>query len=398
MVLLLLAIIYLAFISLGLPDSLLGAGWPVMHEYFQVPEQAMGIATIVISGSTIISSLMAERLTKRFGIRLVTLVSITLTAAAMFGFSFAGSFLVLCLWGIPYGLGAGSIDASLNNYVAQHYSSRHMSWLHCFWGVGTIISPYVMSYALVHAQWQSGYRIIGTIQFTIAAVVLLSLPLWRVHAEKDAEEGVNETVIGVRGALRIRGVRTMVLGFLCYCSAEATSMLWIASFLIGTRGVSKEAAAAYAALFCIGITVGRFLSGLISNRFGDRGMIRMGTGIAGVGVVLIALPMLPTSVALAGCIIIGLGCAPVFPCAIHATPDNFGKGNSQAVISVQMASAYVGSTFLPPLFGVLASLTGMWLLPYYVGAFFVAMILLMERTFRVTARVPSAERTSHTNA
>ena len=383
MVHLLLAIIYLAFISLGLPDSLLGAGWPVMHGYFRVSEQAMGIATMIISGSTIVSSLLSERLTKRFGTRFVTLVSVVMTAAAMFGFSFSGSFWVLCLWGLPYGFGAGCIDAALNNYVAQHYSSRHMSWLHCFWGVGTIVSPYVMSYALIHARWQTGYRIIGTVQFGIAAVILLTLSLWKIHADSENETR-NSKVIGVTGALRTRGVIPLLIGFMCYCAAETTCMFWTASFLLGTRDVTEEKAAAYAALFFIGITVGRFLSGLISNRFGDLGMIRLGTCIAAVGVVMIAVPALPTSAALAGCIVIGLGCAPVYPSVIHATPANFGSDKSQAIISVQMASAYVGSTFMPPLFGVLASLTGMWLMPYYIGVFFAVMILLMERTFRLT--------------
>lgn len=383
MVHLLLAIIYLAFISLGLPDSLLGAGWPVMHGYFRVSEQAMGIATMIISGSTIVSSLLSERLTKRFGTRFVTLVSVVMTAAAMFGFSFSGSFWVLCLWGLPYGFGAGSIDAALNNYVAQHYSSRHMSWLHCFWGVGTIVSPYVMSYALIHARWQTGYRIIGTVQFGIAAVLLLTLSLWKVHADSENETR-NSKVIGVTGALRTRGVIPLLIGFMCYCAAETTCMFWTASFLLGTRDITEEKAAAYAALFFIGITVGRFLSGLISNRFGDLCMIRLGTCIAAVGIVMIAVPALPTSAALAGCIVIGLGCAPVYPSVIHATPANFGSDKSQAIISVQMASAYVGSTFMPPLFGVLASLTGMWLMPYYIGVFFAVMILLMERTFRLT--------------
>jgi fucose permease len=241
-----------------------------------------------------------------------------------------------------------------------------------------------MSYALVHSRWQSGYRIIGTVQFCIAAVILLTLSLWKVHA-KEEEEVAESKPIGVIGALRIRGVLPLLLGFMCYCAAETTCMLWTATFLIGTRGVSKEQAAAYAALFFIGITVGRFLSGLISNHFGDRKMIRIGTGIVAVGVLMIAVPAFPTAVALVGCVVIGFGCAPVYPSVIHSTPDNFGKENSQAIIGVQMASAYVGSTFMPPLFGVLASVTGMWLMPYYVGAFFVAMILLMERTFRLKA-------------
>ncbi len=379
---LLLVIIYLAFISLGLPDSLLGAGWPVMHQYLGVPLSWAGIVSMIISGGTIVSSLLSDRLTHRFGPRYVTLGSVLLTAMAIFGFSLATRFWMLCLWAVPFGLGAGSIDAALNNYVALHYTARHMSWLHCFWGVGTIVSPYIMSFALSRASWQAGYRSVALLQFSIAAVILCTLPLWNVHAKQDAALSKKASV-GIVGSLKIRGVLPLLLGFCCYCSLESTCMLWSASFLIATRGVSPERAAAFASLFFIGITVGRFLSGIISNRLGDRFMIRLGTGILYLGVGLLLLKGLPEEAALTGCVVIGLGCAPIYPSIIHATPANFGPENSQAIIGIQMASAYVGSTLAPPLFGFLSGKVGLWLLPLYVAAFGLVMILMLERAFEI---------------
>ena len=377
---LLLAVIYLAFISLGLPDSLLGAGWPVMHGFFGVPLGWAGVVSMIISVGTVTSSLLSERLTKRFSAKYVTLFSVLLTAAALLGFSISTRFWMLCLWAIPYGLGAGSIDAALNNYVALHYTSRHMSWLHCFWGVGTIISPYVMSLALTRATWQTGYRTVALIQIVITAVLALTLPLWRVHGAADTGRK-NERVLGLKGSLRIRGVIQLLLGFCGYCALESTCMLWTASYLIATRGVTAERAAAFASLFFIGITAGRFLSGFISNRLGDRRMIRLGTGVLFLGVLLLLLPRLPESVALTGCVVIGLGCAPIYPSIIHATPSNFGPENSQAIIGVQMASAYIGSTFAPPLFGLLSAKLGLGLLPVYIGCFGVMMIRMVERAF-----------------
>ena len=386
MYLLLLALIYLLFISLGLPDSLLGAGWPVMHQFFGVPLSSMGIVTMIISGGTILSSLMSERLIRRFSAKIVATVSIFLTAAALFGFSVSTRFWMICLWAIPYGLGAGSIDAALNNYVALYYSSKHMSWLHCFWGVGTIVSPYVMSFALVHYNWQAGYRIISAAQLLIGIIAVIALPLWKVNQKPaDAEKESTEPSkpLGIRRALRIRGVPQLLIGFMSYCSAEATCILWTASFLIGTRGISEERAAAFAALFFIGITVGRFIGGFFSDRIGDKKMIRIGTGVALLGVLMIAFPFLPTEVALAGCVIIGFGCAPIYPCIIHSTPNNFGADNSQAIIGVQMASAYVGSTFMPPLFGLIASVCGMWAMPVFIACFFILMTIMLETTNRL---------------
>ena len=377
MYLLLLAVIYLAFISLGLPDSLLGAAWPTIRSEFNVPLSYMGFVSMIISGGTIISGLMSERLTKKFGTRAVTVISVFMTAIALLGFSSVTDFFQLCLWGIPYGLGAGAIDAALNNYVALHYSSRHMSWLHCFWGVGTIISPYIMSYALTHSAWTNGYRMVSFLQFGIAAVLVLTLPLWNTIKSGAANEN-STNILGIKGALKIKGVPFLLIGFLSYCAAEATTMLWASSYLEGTRGASKDEAAAFGSLFFIGITAGRFLSGFISDKLGDNKMIRLGTGIALFGAVLIVLPIKLTSVI--GFIVIGLGCAPVYPCIIHSTPRNFGAENSQGIIGIQMASAYVGSTFMPPLFGLIANHISLKLMPIYIAFFFILLLIMISKT------------------
>lgn len=380
MYLLLLAIIYLAFISLGLPDSLLGSAWPTIRVEFDVPLSYMGLVSMVISGGTIFSGLMSERLTKKFGTRAVTTVSVLLTAVALLGFSATTDFYQLCLWAIPYGLGAGAIDAALNNYVALHYNSRHMSWLHCFWGVGTIISPYIMSYALTHTVWTDGYRMVSYMQFGIVIVLLLTLPLWKIN-KKNAEMAENTEVLGLKGALKIKGVPYLLTGFFAYCAAEATTMLWASSYLEGTRGVSKDEAAALGALFFIGITVGRFLAGFISDKLGDNRMIRIGTAIALLGVICIAIPV--EIVSMVGFIVIGLGCAPVYPCIIHSTPANFGAENSQGIIGIQMASAYVGSTFMPPVFGLIANHVSLKLMPCYLALFFVLLLVMISKTEKV---------------
>lgn len=374
---LLLAVIYLAFISLGLPDSLLGSAWPTIRVDFDVPLSYMGIVSMIIAGGTIISGLMSERLTKKFGTRAVVVVSVLLTAVALFGFSTVGRFWQMCLWGIPYGLGAGAIDAALNNYVALYYNSRHMSWLHCFWGVGTIVSPYIMSYALTHSSWSGGYRNVSYIQFGILAVLLCALPLWKINKD-PAAENENKPLLGLRGAMKIKGVPTLLIGFYAYCAAEATTMLWASSYLEGTRGISKDKAAAFGSLFFIGITVGRFLSGFISDKLGDNRMIRLGTAIALFGVILIALPIGHAS--MIGFVIIGLGCAPVYPCIIHSTPSNFGAENSQGIIGIQMASAYVGSTFMPPVFGLLANNVSLRLMPLYLAFFFILLLVMISKT------------------
>ena len=378
MYLLLLAVIYLAFISLGLPDSLLGSSWPTIRTEFDVPISYMGLISMIISGGTIISGLMSERLTKKFGTRAVTIASVFLTAVALFGFSLSTEFYQMCLWGIPYGLGAGAIDAALNNYVALHYNSRHMSWLHCFWGVGTIISPYIMSYALTHSSWTNGYRIVSYIQLGIAAVLLLTLPLWKINQTAVAAEGSNK-ILGIKGALKIKGVPHLLVGFLSYCAAEATTMLWASSYLVEVRGVAAEKAAAFGSMFCIGITAGRFISGFISEKLSDKNLIRAGITLMCLGIAGIAIPFNNDILSIGCFMIIGLGCAPVYPSIIHSTPGNFGKQNSQAIIGIQMASAYVGSTFMPPLFGLIAQHIDIRLLPIFLMFFSVLLAILTER-------------------
>ena len=379
---LLLLLIYLAFISLGLPDSLLGSAWPVIHQELQVPLSYAGAVTMIISFGTICSSLMSERLTKKLGVNIVTVCSVLLTAIALYGFSTASAFWMLCLWGIPYGLGAGAIDAAMNNYVALHYNSRHMSWLHCFWGVGTIISPYIMSYALTTSVWQNGYRMVSFLQMGITVILLVTLPIWKVNRKANEQKAGQAAVIGIRGALKIKGVPQLLLGFFSYCSLESTLLLWSSSYLVGAKGVTAQKAAAFASLFCIGITAGRFLSGLVTEKLGDYNLIRIGTGILLLGCIAMILPLKTDVAALGGLVVMGLGCAPVYPSIIHATPDNFGAQNSQAIIGIQMASAYVGSTFMPPVFGLIANHISVALMPFFVLFFIVLMYIMVKKTFQ----------------
>lgn len=379
----LLALIYLAFISLGLPDSLLGAGWPVMHTELGVSVSFMGIISMVISGGTIVSSLLSDKLTHKFGTRAVTVTSVLLTVAALFGFSFSGSFSMLIIFAVPYGLGAGAIDAALNNYVALHYKAKHMSWLHCFWGVGAIISPFIMSFALKNLNWNSGYRIVGFIQLAIALLLLVTLPVWKIN---KTESTADTKRVGLKAALKIKGVPFLLIGFFAYCAAEATAMYWASTYFTEVKGISGDRAASFAALFYIGITLGRFASGFITERLGDRRMILLGTGILACGIMILLIPVQSYMTAFAAFLVIGFGCAPIYPCIIHSTPANFGAENSGAIIGIQMASAYVGSTFIPPLFGLFGNAVGFSVMPVYLLAFFALMIIMTEATFRITGK------------
>ena len=388
---LLLALIYLAFISLGLPDSLLGAGWPTMYGELGVPVSYMGIVSMVISGGTIVSSLMSDRLTRKFGARVVTVVSVFLTAGALFGFSFSDRFWMLILFSVPYGLGAGAIDAALNNYIALHYSARHMSWLHCFWGVGAIVSPFIMSYALTSSTWNDGYRIVGYIQLGIAALLLVTLPVWKINSKKT--DAVEQKNIGLLGALKIKGVPFILIGFFAYCAAEATAMQWASTYFVEVKHISEAQAAQFASLFYIGITAGRFLSGFVSAKIGDRRMIIIGASVLTLGIILLVIPVTAAELSLAGFVIIGLGCAPIYPSIIHSTPANFGAENSGAIIGIQMACAYVGSTFMPPLFGLIGSATDFAILPLYLIVFVVLMLVMTELTFRTARKRALGEAT-----
>lgn len=382
----LLIFIYLAFISLGLPDSLLGAAWPVVHDDLHVPLAYMGILTMIVSFGTIVSSLFSDRLTHRFQTFRVVLVSVALTALALFGFSFSTRFWQLCLFAVPYGLGAGAIDSALNNYVALHYSSRQMSWLHCFWRIGTLLSPYMMSYALsLGGNWHLGYRIVAFIQSGIAIVFLFSLPLWkRCDSQKRTEEETR--CLSFKEKFRIRHVVFVLIGFLAYCAFEATLMSWTSTYLVEVRLIDEVNAAAFASLFFIGITGGRFLSGLFGNRLSDQTMIRIGSLIILISLILIVLPVKSDVLCLIGFVTIGIGCAPIYPSVIHSTPTHFGREYAQAIIGLQMAFAYIGSSLMPPLFGVLASWISVEILPLFILFFLILMVAMLEILNRKVAR------------
>lgn len=391
---LLLAIIYVAFISLGLPDSLVGSAWPVMHSDLNVPVSFAGIITMIIASGTIVSSLQSDRLTKKLGPGLVTAISVGMTAAALMGFSFSGSFLAVCLWAIPYGLGAGAVDAALNNYVALHYESRHMSWLHCFWGIGASISPFIMGYSLTSGNgWSHGYWIVSVIQIALTAALFVSLPLWKMKSAQAGgaaeagdvtsnDDAATSNPIPLARAIKIPGVSLILTAFMAYCAVESTAILWASTYLVDARGVDIATAARFASLFLLGITLGRFLGGFIADKFGDNQMIRYGTLITISGIVLVALPLENDTLALAGLVIAGFGCAPIYPSIIHATPTNFGRENSQAIIGIQMAAAYTGSTLMPPLFGFIATQTSLSLFPFYLAIFAVLLLVMTEKLNR----------------
>lgn len=377
---LLLAVVYLSFISLGLPDSLLGSAWPVMYTEFGVQVSYAGIISMIIAGGTIISSLQSDRLTRKLGTGKVTAISVGLTAAALLGFSFSHSFWMLCLWAIPYGLGAGSVDASLNNYVALHYTSRHMSWLHCMWGVGASVGPYIMGYAMTGGQgWSMGYRYIAILQIMLTVVLLFSLPLWKSRTSGEAGQAgaVRGKVLSLPEVIRIPGAKQVFCAFFCYCAIEQTTGLWASSYLTFQKGISADVAAGYASLFFIGITVGRAVCGFLTMRLDDTQLIRLGEGIIGVGILALLLPM-GDQVSLFGLILIGLGCAPVYPCIIHSTPKHFGAERSQAIIGVQMACAYIGTLVMPPLFGLIAQYVSVSLFPVYLLLILVFMFAMYE--------------------
>lgn len=383
---LLLALIYLAFICLGLPDSLLGSAWPVMHSQMNVPLSYMGIVSMVISGCTIISSLMSDKMTRKFSTKAVTVVSVILSGLSLLGFSFSTKFWMLIVIGIPYGLSAGAIDAALNNYIALHYTSKHMSWLHCFWGVGAVVSPFIMSYALTSSSWNTGYLIVSIMLLAIGILLLSTLSVWKIHKEPH-DEAQSSKSLSLVEIFKIKGVPCVLLGFFAYCAGEATTMYWASTYFVQAKGFSEERAAAFASLFYIGITLGRFLGGFIMNKLGDRKMIIIGTTVLFIGILLVALPLGIDFLAPLGFVIIGFGCAPIYPCIIHATPSNFGAENSGAIIGVQMAFAYVGSTFIPPIYGFIGRALGFEILPIYFILFFGLMIIMTEKTFSIAKSI-----------
>lgn len=381
----LIAVIYLAFISLGLPDSVLGAAWPVMRLHFGAELSFAGVISIIIALGTILSSLLSERLTRKWGAGLVTAVSVAMTALALFGFSVSSSPAMLCLWAVPYGLGAGAVDAALNNYVALHYSSRHMSWLHCFWGVGASVGPYIMGLCLAAGgRWEMGYHVISLIQAGLTGLLFLSLPLWKGKAASGQRQDETEApLLSIRGALKIPGVVYILIAFFAYCGAESTAGLWASTYLVEKRGIDAQTAARFASLFYLGITAGRLLNGFVADQLGDKRLIRIGAGVMGAGAVCMMLPAASAVPALAGILIFGLGCAPIYPSIIHATPDHFGQDRSQGIIGIQMACAYAGNILFPPLFGLIAQQVSPGAYPYYLALFILVLAGMTERLNRL---------------
>jgi len=375
----LLMIIYLSFISLGLPDSLLGSAWPSMYGGLNVPPHYAGYISMIIAGGTVISSIFSERIIRRFGTGIVTAFSVLMTAVALLGFSFSATVALLCLWAIPLGLGAGSVDAALNNYVALHYKAKHMSWLHCFWGVGASIGPIIMSFFLINKNsWNLGYRSIGLLQCCLVAVLFITISLWGKNKPQD-KNGKNEPSKGIKfkELFQLTGVKQILIAFFCYCSLESTTGLWGSSFLVMEKNISPEIAAKWISLFYIGITSGRFISGFLTMKLNNRQMVRLGQFLVACGVIILMLPI-GKLLLLPGFFIIGLGCAPIYPSLLHETPGNFGSEKSQTIMGIQMASAYIGTTFMPPLFGQITSFFGFNVFPLFIGGILTLNIIMVE--------------------
>lgn len=379
----LLVIIYIAFISLGLPDSLLGSAWPSMYRGLGVALSSAGAISMMIAGGTIVSSLFSDRLIRRFGTGVVTLVSVAMTAAALLGISCAGSFWLICLYAIPLGLGAGSVDAALNNFVALHYKATHMNWLHCFWGVGASLGPIILSgFLLRTGQWSSGYRAISVIQFALVAILAATLPLWRKANGGSGEDGENDSeAIGIGRLLRLPKAKPTLVAFFCYCALEMTVGLWGSSYMALVRGIPQDVAAGWISLYYIGITLGRMASGFLSIKLTQKRMIQLGQTTILLGIACILAPF-PNRFVMVGLFLIGLGCAPIFPSLLHETPNTFGKKYSQSIMGIQMASAYIGTTFMPPLFGLLAARVGHGLFPYYLAILSALMIGMVRMVYK----------------
>ena len=373
----LLSIIYLAFISLGLPDSLLGSAWPVLYSEIGVPLSFAGIVSMIITVGTIVSSLLSDSVTRRFSAGVVTAASTLMTAVALLGFSFSESFIWLCIFAVPYGIGAGAIDAALNNYVAVHFAARHMSWLHAMWGIGATVSPYIMGAAISGRHgWHGGYFSVSVIQLLLTVFLFASLPLW-----KKSENIAKEKKPHAKNVFKIKGVIHVFVTFFGYCALESTAGLWASSYLNIARGVDAERAASLAALFYLGITVGRIASGFVADRLGDKRLIRIGLCVIFIGIACLMLS--PQICAPIGLVVIGLGCAPVYPSVIHSTPHNFSEENSQKIVGMQMASAYIGSALMPPLFGAVCEVLPIAIYPIYLALFAALMVVMSERLNKI---------------
>lgn len=375
----LLIIIYLSFISLGLPDSLLGSAWPSMYGNLYVQISYAGILSMIIAGGTIFSSFFSGKVINHFGTGKVTTVSVLMTAAALFGFSISNSFILLCVWAVPLGLGGGSVDAALNNFIALHYKAKHMSWMHCFWGIGATTGPVIMSYFLFNGRsWNLGYRAISIIQFSLFAILIFAQPLWnKIKNGAGHSKETPNSYLKLNDVLKLPGAKSALISFFCYCALELTAGLWGSSYLVVVKGINKETAARWIALYYFGITFGRFLSGFLTMKFNNRRMVRLGQFILACGIILLFLPFGNFSL-LGGFFFIGLGCAPIYPSLLHETPMNFGSGNSQSIMGIQMASAYIGSTFMPPVFGWIGSQISYSLFPIFLGILMVIMFVMVE--------------------
>lgn len=379
---LLIAVIYLIFISLGLPDSLLGSGWPAMHVAFSVPSSYAGYVSMTISFMTIISALLSPMMIKRFHTKWIVIVSIFLTIVGLMGFSASTAYAMLFVFAVPYGLGAGAIDASVNHYVANHYSGSVMNFLHCFYGLGAVISPNIMAVALSRARWNEGYRWTAYIQIFILLICIISLPLWKKN-EPDRQEEKEETA-GIREALKRPGVVLTLIAFFAYCSGEATCFLWTSSYFAGVKeGLSDRLIASFGSLIFGGLMLGRLISGFVSNRLGDRRLIRIGILVEVLGILLVMIPVESYIPAAIGFAVIGMGMGPVYPAIQHMAPTNFGEKYSASVIGLQMASAYVGSTLMPMVFGNLQQSFGIGIMPFYLLIFAVLNFWMLERTYAV---------------
>ncbi len=378
MISLILALIYISFISLGLPDAVLGSAWPLVSNEFSVPISDMGIVTIIISIGTVISSLNSTKLINKIGVHKVTALSVALTAISLIGYATSPSFLVLCLWSIPYGLGAGSVDTALNNYVAVNFESKHMSWLHCMWGLGATLGPYIMGIALTGGMgFRVGYIILFGIQAALSVVIFASSPVWKKKPESAVSQAQNKTALSIKQIFKIRGVKQISIAFFCFCAIEQTAGLWASSYLVFERGVEAEIAAGFSALFYLGITVGRGICGFIAMKFSDKQMIRGGTVIMAIGIAVLFVPV-GEYTAFIGLGLVGLGSSPVFPCVIHSTPSNFGVENSQAITGVEIAVANAGILIMPALFGYIGKQISFNLYPVFLGVILIIMILMYE--------------------
>ncbi len=394
MISLLLALIYISFISLGLPDAVLGSAWPLVSEEFGIPISNMGIVTIIISAGTIISSLNSNRLINKIGVHKVTTLSVLITAISLFGFSSSPSFFVLCLWAIPYGLGAGSVDTALNNYVAVNFESKHMSWLHCMWGIGATLGPYIMGMALTSGfNFRTGYIILFIIQAVLSIIIFISSPVWKKKENNVEHSEKQSRVLSLKEIFKIHGVKQLALAFFCFCAIEQTTGLWASSYLVYNRGISPEVAAGFSALFYLGITIGRGICGFIAMKFNDKQMIRAGTIIMVIGISVLFIPI-GEYTAFIGLVLIGLGSAPVFPCIIHSTPYNFGVADSQAITGVQMASAYTGTLIMPALFGIIGREISFSLYPIFIGVLLIIMLSMYEIMLKVVDKSKKKQATA----